>query len=290
MIRKNVQLCYFTGTGNTRLMALTVSGSLTEAGFRVHLTEIRNGIMPETDPEEETLGILFPVFGLSLPFPVKAYLKQLPKTKSGTCFLLANAHSNTGESLRHAAGILRTRGYRLLGSVGTYTPSSSLITEETEPEEQAREMRAAAVKKAAEFTEALLSGEPRFESESIGRKEKGMALFFRLAMPGFLLKRTETAASCTSCGLCTRICPMDNITMKNGRPVRGSRCAVCLRCLNFCPENAVRMWNSGGRRQYREPSFKKPDNRRYRYDIYFNWIRMAVCRPFQCSYFLDDTA
>lgn len=45
--------------------------------------------------------------------------------------------------------------------------------------------------------------------------------------------------ACISCGLCSRECPMENITMKNGRPVWGDRCALCLRCYHRCPVSAI---------------------------------------------------
>lgn len=44
---------------------------------------------------------------------------------------------------------------------------------------------------------------------------------------------------CISCGLCARRCPMENITMSDGKPVWGDRCALCLRCYHYCPRHAI---------------------------------------------------
>lgn len=44
---------------------------------------------------------------------------------------------------------------------------------------------------------------------------------------------------CTSCGLCSRSCPMENIAMKPGGPEWGKHCALCLRCYHICPTHAV---------------------------------------------------
>jgi len=44
---------------------------------------------------------------------------------------------------------------------------------------------------------------------------------------------------CTACGLCVRLCPVDNLVLEGGR-VRGlGRCAFCLRCYDYCPESAM---------------------------------------------------
>lgn len=59
---------------------------------------------------------------------------------------------------------------------------------------------------------------------------------------------------CTSCGLCARSCPMLNITMKDGHPQWGPRCAMCLRCYHQCPTHAIFYGKATeGKGQYRAP-------------------------------------
>lgn len=62
------------------------------------------------------------------------------------------------------------------------------------------------------------------------KARKGFANFGRsLALSG----------ACSSCGLCARECPMENISMREGRPVFAGRCVSCLRCLYGCPAKAL---------------------------------------------------
>lgn len=59
---------------------------------------------------------------------------------------------------------------------------------------------------------------------------------------------------CTSCGLCARDCPMLNIKMKDPRPEWGPACAMCLRCYHHCPVNAIAYGKeTAGKGQYRPP-------------------------------------
>ena len=44
---------------------------------------------------------------------------------------------------------------------------------------------------------------------------------------------------CSSCGLCARNCPMNNIRMVDGHPVFMKNCILCVRCSFSCPENAI---------------------------------------------------
>ena len=246
---------YFTGTGNTRLVASAASAELESRGYSCSLEEIKKGSTGKDIADDTTVGIAFPVYGLSLPGMVRNFIKSLPVSRDGESFIIANAHTNTGNSVRQARKLLKARGYKLLGSTETFTPSSSIITEETEPESIADEMRKKAVLTAGEFADKLIKGKAEIAEGRCGGKEKMVSMLFRAAMPGAVLKKVEVTESCTGCGTCESICPAGNIKITDGRPVWGKNCEVCMRCINLCPAGAIEMMNSHGRTRYREPSF-----------------------------------
>lgn len=47
------------------------------------------------------------------------------------------------------------------------------------------------------------------------------------------------SAAYNGCGICARVCPVDNIEMADGRPVWQNRCENCLACVNWCPREAI---------------------------------------------------
>lgn len=44
---------------------------------------------------------------------------------------------------------------------------------------------------------------------------------------------------CIACGLCKTVCPADNISYEDGKPMWNKQCEHCLACLHWCPKKAI---------------------------------------------------
>ena len=60
--------------------------------------------------------------------------------------------------------------------------------------------------------------------------------------------------NCIGCGQCVKNCPMNNITLKDGKPQWGKQCTHCMACICCCPAEAI---------EYGKKSIGKP---RYRFE------------------------
>lgn len=60
------------------------------------------------------------------------------------------------------------------------------------------------------------------------------------------------SSQCTSCGTCQKVCPVNNITMAEGKPSFSHHCEHCLSCLHHCPAAAID-WKQKtvGKKRYR---------------------------------------
>jgi MinD superfamily P-loop ATPase len=54
---------------------------------------------------------------------------------------------------------------------------------------------------------------------------------------------------CIGCGKCAQKCPLNNISIMEGKPVWGKNCTHCMTCICYCPTEAI---------EYGEKSKGKP--------------------------------
>ncbi|MCC0682910.1 EFR1 family ferrodoxin [Clostridioides sp. ZZV15-6383] len=62
------------------------------------------------------------------------------------------------------------------------------------------------------------------------------------------------------CGICSKVCPVDNINIEEGRPRFLHNCEHCLACVHWCPKQAIQ-WKdvTKNRKRYHNPNVKLED-------------------------------
>lgn len=48
-------------------------------------------------------------------------------------------------------------------------------------------------------------------------------------------------SNCIGCGICSKVCPVNNIQINNKRPEFQGTCIGCLACTHNCPQNSIRV-------------------------------------------------
>lgn len=48
-----------------------------------------------------------------------------------------------------------------------------------------------------------------------------------------------TSEKCTSCSMCEKLCPVNNIELKENKVTWKNNCEFCMKCINICPEKAI---------------------------------------------------
>jgi ferredoxin len=249
-------ILYFSGTGNTDYVARYLSCKLDHPPIEVELRSLEQQ-PAETLAGFDVLAVGFPVFGCDSPRLLQAYLEELPPGEGCGAFVFCTKGAVAGNAVRNTLRRLVGRGYVPLGGASVGMPGSdglAFMGKDSWMARMAREKDYDHLKAAdglavqmEEVLAGLASGRPA-ESfrRSLPLSISGLMLDWAWALTyewfgNYLQSRFWADERCTACGLCTRICPVENIELRRERPVFGERCVLCMRCIHNCPEEAIQL-------------------------------------------------
>ena len=232
---------YFSGTGNSLKIAKNLSEKLEECELvpiaRVweddHLTS-----------SSEKVGFIFPLYYAGLPKIVYDFLSKIELAKSNYFFtVITNAGDINNTPLQQIETILNTKSKTLSAGFFITMPNNYIIGYDVHSEARQKEFFEEAIKnieiihKTVEKNEKNL-GKDIFEKRRI-KSEKFNKSFRDNVYESD--KSFYAEDTCTSCGICVKVCPVDNITLEEGIPQWQHKCQQCLACINFCPEKCIQI-------------------------------------------------
>jgi ferredoxin len=249
-----IAIYYFSATGNS----LTVAKDLAARLDNAQIIPITKALKSNSEQPFDAVGIVYPVYMFGLPLIVRDFLKQMKVKPEVYIFAVATfggmpglAHTQTKEILKER-GLSFCAGFSVL-MPGNYTPLYGAI-----PQEKQEEMFKKEKERIEEITAAI-------KEQKRGIMEEKPFLFNfllskllyqggakQIPLSGKDFWATE---ACTKCGLCAKVCPVENIELVSGRPKWLRHCQHCMACLQWCPVEAIQYKKSTlGRKRYRHPA------------------------------------
>lgn len=252
------QIFYFSGTGNS----LRVARDLAFALGDTEVISIPQALRDKTPIVAERLGLVFPVYMWGLPAIVDRFCRQIEAPAATYCFAVTTCGGSAGGTLTQLKTVLKQRGLTLsLGRVvrmpGNYTPLYGA------PSEATQRKLFAAEKAGIQDIVRQIAGEQPGGVDGGGPVGRLLSkVVYRFGMPRLAASDVKFRADekCNGCGVCAKVCPVDNIVLRENRPVWRHHCEQCMACLQWCPQEAIQFGaRTAGRRRYRHPDFKAAD-------------------------------
>jgi len=291
------QIYYFSGTGNALSVARGLAAQLDAQLIAIPRVMDCASITPEAD----AVGLVFPVYHKGLPLILQRFVEKLTGLDNKYIFGVCTYGDTSGMAIPHLQRRVRSRGGVLAAGFGVHLPFNyltpapvlrgffSAFTLREVALEKQRALVAAAPQKIHEIATAVKarrSGTYVATADVLTRLADALDLNERLGkwvwlkvadveepttLP-FIESRQlmdhafQADENCNGCGICAKICPVNNIEMveqtgaPHARPAWQHRCEQCFACLHWCPQEALQFRDTTvGKRRYHHPDVKLAD-------------------------------
>ena len=237
----------FSGTGNTRRVAQALGSLLGETDIReMTASMLRHPEAAEIalSPGDSRVIWAFPTYSWGVP-PVVAELMKRFNAGAGvadaTHLMLTTCGDDVAYADRQWRRIMRRRGFATGGAFGVCMPNTYVCMKgfDVDSREVADRKLAAMPDAVKEIAHAIATGGPDILPRLSWSAIKTYVIYPSFARFAMSAKPFRVTGGCTGCGTCSRKCPMDNISMRDGTPQWGDRCALCLKCYHICPRHAI---------------------------------------------------
>ena len=153
------------------------------------------------------------------------------------------------------------KGFNYKGTHGAVMPENYVAMFSVPDEEKSRRIVNIAAKRLEKRAELIKAGES-FPTDKGGIKNKFLSgPVNRGFYKGFVNdKKFYTTDKCVSCGKCARLCPLNNISLSEGKVLWGGNCTHCMACICYCPTGAIEYGKASiGKRRYKCGEYESGD-------------------------------
>jgi ferredoxin len=243
-MNKLADFYYFSGTGNTRLIAGHAVKILGAYGVRASLKPIEKGYAQDGLASE--LWFAFPANSQAVSPFIWKFFKSLPYGDGKRVFVIVTLNKSV-HVLPPLRSLLERKGYVPVSACEISTPNN--MADSDFRGDEGRQLLDVACEKAYQFVRDAMEGVFAWKQEYAGSKFVAF-LSRETTLPWLtmrlMFKLRASPSGCTGCGACAAQCPAGNIRIENQMPVHGHQCQFCMRCAAYCQNKAIKVPGKDG--------------------------------------------
>lgn len=188
--------------------------------------------------EDETIGIVCPVYTGEMPRLVQEFLKKATFNTDYFFWVSTYGKDDTVHA-EFAEEKCRENGIDLAFATSVLMVDNFLPGFNIEEELAIDKKEDEQIERVKADIAARKRGIP--QSDEHGRQLYHMVKGFQKEHPEMISPKSfNITDACIGCGICAKVCPRGNITV-GSKPVYGETCDFCLGCVHNCPQKAIKL-------------------------------------------------
>jgi flavodoxin/ferredoxin len=231
---------YFSGTGNSKFVASHINKKIEDEVLSINklIKEDGNKVFTSKKP----FVLVVPTYAWRIPRVVEEFIQKSSFEGSQKVYVIMTCGEDTQNGVGWARKLFSEKSLELVGFAEIVLPNNYLFMNEPLPNfKEAQGIIKAALPRIDEIRNLIAEGKGFMMVPSHGVKGKlqssiANSLFYSLLVKskGFLVDE-----KCNGCKKCNRICPLNNISIVDGKPSWDKDCTHCMACIARCPKNDV---------------------------------------------------
>jgi ferredoxin/flavodoxin len=275
------EIYYFTGTGNSLAVARDIANRT--SGTFISIPSVMG--LDTIKSNSDVIGIVFPVhfawFG-GIPLIIEKFVKKIANINEKYLFTVCTFSNGTGQTINELDKIISLHGGILQAGFAVRMPYNYVMGSKfrTIDIEKQNELNKDWKKKLEIICEYIITKkEGKFEIDVTTIKGfpgllfriiknssrlkqmyksylqrqagiiKGIDVPFTQILP-LMDRRFRADEKCDGCGICKKVCPVNNIGIKDNKPSWSHNCEQCFACLHWCPSQAIQFGNKTEGQRY----------------------------------------
>ena len=229
---------YFTGTGNSRYIAERIAVALGDELLSMN-DRIKAGAHSPVETDER-LVLVTPTYAWRIPRLVRDWLAETDFPCGAQTWFVMTCGSEIGNAAQYNRALCQEKQLTYMGTVQIIMPENYIAMFNAPQAEEARQIVDRAEPDIDRVISAIRAGQ-EFTLPRNNLYDRFMSGPVNPVFYSFFVKANAFTASddCTGCGQCAGLCPTNNITIQNDKPVWGSDCTHCMACICRCPAQAI---------------------------------------------------
>lgn len=230
-------ILYFSSTGNSAYVANKMSVALQDNSLNL-LTKLQQHDNSKIHSEKPWV-IVAPTYAWQIPHILYEWIENTTFSGHQDMYFIMTCGANIGNAGSYLKKLCKKKELTYGGCMPIVMPDNYIVMFGTPTMEQSLTI----IEQAQDsITEAvnIIQNKYHIELKPSVKDKVSSSLINKAFYPFFVhTKKFYATDACTSCGICTTLCPMNNIQLNPKKPIWGNACTHCMACINQCPVQAI---------------------------------------------------